>query len=66
MTDYGIGIADVKKAMEPMYTSKPELERSGMGFAFMEAFMDELNVESQKGQGTVITMRKVIGKEIEY
>lgn len=66
VTDYGIGIADVKKAMEPMYTSKPELERSGMGFAFMEAFMDELNVESQKGQGTVITMRKVIGKEIEY
>ncbi len=66
VTDYGIGIADVEKAMEPMYTSKPELERSGMGFAFMEAFMDELNVESQKGQGTVITMRKVIGKEIEY
>ena len=66
VTDYGIGITDVKKAMEPMYTSKPELERSGMGFAFMEAFMDELNVESQKGQGTVITMRKVIGKEIEY
>ena len=66
VTDYGIGIADVKKAMEPMYTSKPGLERSGMGFAFMEAFMDELNVESQKGQGTVITMRKVIGKEIEY
>lgn len=65
VTDYGVGIADVKKAMEPMYTSKPELERSGMGFAFMEAFMDELFVESTPGKGTVITMRKMIGKEME-
>lgn len=64
VTDYGVGITDVKKAMEPMYTSKPELERSGMGFAFMEAFMDELFVESTPGKGTVITMRKMIGKEI--
>ena len=63
VTDYGIGIADVEKAMEPMYTSKPELERSGMGFAFMEAFMDELFVESQKGEGTKVTMRKVIRQE---
>lgn len=65
VTDYGVGIADVKKAMEPMYTSKPELERSGMGFAFMEAFMDELFVESTVGKGTVVTMRKMIGKEME-
>lgn len=65
ITDYGVGISDVKKAMEPMYTSKPELERSGMGFAFMEAFMDELYVDSEEGKGTIITMRKVIGKEIE-
>lgn len=64
VTDFGIGITDIKKAMEPMYTSKPELERSGMGFAFMEAFMDELFVESTPGKGTVITMRKMIGKEI--
>ena len=63
VTDYGVGIKDVQKAMEPMYTSKPELERSGMGFAFMEAFMDELFVESAEGKGTVITMRKIIGKE---
>ena len=49
--------------MEPMYTSKPELERSGMGFAFMEAFMDELFVESEPGKGTTITMRKVIKEE---
>ena len=62
VTDYGVGISDIEKAMEPMYTSKPELERSGMGFAFMEAFMDELFVESTVGEGTVVTMRKVIGK----
>lgn len=65
ITDFGIGITDIKKAMEPMYTSKPELERSGMGFAFMEAFMDELFVESTPGMGTVVTMRKMIGKEME-
>jgi stage II sporulation protein AB (anti-sigma F factor) len=63
VTDNGIGIDNIEKAMEPMYTSKPELERSGMGFAFMEAFMDELSVESNTGEGTIITMRKVIGKE---
>lgn len=62
VTDYGVGISDIEKAMEPMYTSKPELERSGMGFAFMEAFMDELFVESTIGEGTVVTMRKVIGQ----
>ena len=61
--DYGVGIADIEKAMEPMYTSKPELERSGMGFAFMEAFMDELFVESVPGEGTTVTMRKVIRQE---
>ncbi len=65
VTDFGIGITDIKKAMEPMYTSKPELERSGMGFAFMEAFMDELFVESTPSMGTVVTMRKMIGKEME-
>lgn len=60
--DYGKGIEDIEKAMEPMYTSKPELERSGMGFAFMEAFMDELHVESAMGRGTVVTMHKRIGQ----
>lgn len=58
--DCGIGIADVAMAMEPLYTSKPELERSGMGFAFMEAFMDELCVESHPGQGTSVRMKKMI------
>lgn len=59
--DEGVGIADVKAAMEPLYTSKPELERSGMGFAFMEAFMDDLQVESQPGEGTRVHMKKKIG-----
>ena len=60
--DNGVGIDNIERAMEPMYTSKPELERSGMGFAFMEAFMDELFVESKVSEGTIVTMRKVIGK----
>lgn len=58
--DTGNGIADITAAMEPMYTTKPELERSGMGFSFMEAFTDELTVESAAGEGTVVKMRKVI------
>lgn len=62
VTDKGCGIADVKKAMEPLYTSKPELERSGMGFAFMEAFMDELRVSSIPSGGTVVQMSKKIAK----
>lgn len=63
--DYGVGIPDIAKAMEPLYTTKPEWERSGMGFAFMEAFMDTLEVESEPGKGTKIIMRKEIGKEQE-
>ena len=60
--DFGIGIEDVKKAMEPMYTTRSDLERSGMGFVFMEAFMDTVNVESQVGKGTKVTMTKRVGK----
>ncbi|MDO5338427.1 MAG: anti-sigma F factor [Eubacteriales bacterium] len=60
--DNGIGISDIKKAMEPMFTTKPEQERSGMGFTFMEAFMDEVSVESKPGEGTVVYMRKTIGR----
>ncbi|MBQ3028357.1 MAG: anti-sigma F factor [Lachnospiraceae bacterium] len=59
--DTGSGIADIAAAMEPMYTTKPEMERSGMGFSFMEAFTDELVVESTPGEGTVVKMKKVIG-----
>lgn len=62
--DDGIGIDNVTKAMEPLYTTKPEQERSGMGFSFMEAFMDDLKVESSKTRGTTITMWKQIGVQV--
>lgn len=58
--DEGVGIPDVKQAMEPLYTTKPEKDRSGMGFTFMEAFMDEVSVESKVGEGTVVHMKKAI------
>lgn len=58
--DNGKGIEDIKKAMEPLFTTMPEKERSGMGFTFMEAFMDELQVESTIGQGTTVHMKKKI------
>jgi len=61
ISDEGKGIADVRQAMEPMFTTKAEYNRSGMGFAFMEAFMDELSVESTPGKGTVVRMKKKIG-----
>lgn len=60
ITDEGVGIEDVKQAMEPLYTSKPELERSGMGFMFMEAFMDQVEVKSSPGTGTTVYMKKRI------
>lgn len=59
--DYGVGIPDIKQAMQPTYTTRPEWERSGMGFAFMEAFTDNLSVESTPGDGTRIRMSKRIG-----
>ena len=61
--DEGKGILDVEKAMEPMYTTDTTGERSGMGFSFMEAFMDEVEVESKVGCGTCVTMKKRIGRE---
>ena len=60
--DYGVGIENIEKAMEPLYTTKPEQERSGMGFSFMEAFMDELEVSSARNKGTTVIMRKKIGE----
>lgn len=60
--DTGVGIPDVKQAMEPMYTSDASGERSGMGFSFMEAFMDQVWVESKPGMGTTIRMKKKIGR----
>ena len=60
--DWGIGIEDVERARTPLFTTGGE-ERSGMGFAFMEAFMDNLSVESTPGKGTRIVMEKIIGRE---
>ena len=60
ITDNGKGIEDIEKAREPLYTSKSELERSGMGFTIMESFMDEVKVESVLGIGTKVTMKKKI------
>lgn len=56
--DCGCGIPDVKQAMEPLFTTSPEEERSGLGFSVMESFMDRLTVRSKIGKGTVVTMRK--------
>ena len=63
VADKGIGIGDISKAMEPLYTSKPEQERSGMGFTIMETFMDEMHVESNIQTGTRVYMRKKLTTE---
>lgn len=63
VVDHGVGIENLEQAMQPFYTSKPELERSGMGFSFMEAFMDDVKVESRLGIGTKVTMSKYISAE---
>ena len=63
--DDGIGIADIEQARQPFYTSKPQLERSGMGFAFMEAFTDRLEVESCPGKGTRVVLWKYIAEDCE-
>jgi stage II sporulation protein AB (anti-sigma F factor) len=60
--DHGKGIENVEQAMEPLFTTKPDHERVGMGFAFMEAFMDELIVESELGKGTKVVMRKRVNQ----
>lgn len=58
ITDKGVGIADIGQARQPLYTSKPELERSGMGFTIMENFMDEVMIRSNPGQGTTVYLVK--------
>ncbi|MEI2358269.1 anti-sigma F factor [Mesobacillus zeae] len=60
--DEGMGISDVEEARQPLYTSKPELERSGMGFTIMENFMDEVEVRSEPGFGTEIRLKKHLTK----
>lgn len=59
--DRGCGIADVEQAMQPLFTTAPEEERAGLGFAVMESFMDKLQVRSTPGRGTTVTMRKKLG-----
>ena len=58
--DNGKGIEDIEKAKEALYTTKPELERSGMGFTIMESFMDEMQVKSTVGEGTTVFMKKIM------
>lgn len=61
ISDFGVGIEDIGMAMQPLFTTMPEAERSGMGFTVMQTFMDELSVRSTPGEGTVIKMKKRIG-----
>lgn len=61
--DFGVGIEDVAKAREALYTTSSGEERSGMGFTFMELFMDSLEVTSRPGKGTALVMKKYIGKQ---
>ena len=63
ISDRGVGIPDIKRAMEPFYTTEPDNERSGMGFTVMQSFMDTISVNNQVGGGTVVTMQKVFTKE---
>ena len=65
ISDNGVGIEDINIAKEPLYTSKPNLERSGMGFTIMQSFMDELNIESVLNLGTKITMKKTIKQNLK-
>jgi stage II sporulation protein AB (anti-sigma F factor) len=60
VSDQGKGIENIQIAKEPLYTTKPNLERSGMGFTIMESFMDEMKIESIMGMGTKVTMKKTI------
>lgn len=58
--DDGVGIDDIEQARQPLFTSRPELERSGMGLTIIENFVDEFAIESEPGRGTRVTMRKVL------
>jgi stage II sporulation protein AB (anti-sigma F factor) len=63
ISDEGKGIEDIEQAMQPLYTSKPEMERSGMGFTVMESFMDMVRVRSKPGEGTTVTLYKTFSSE---
>lgn len=65
--DRGVGIENVSQAMEPLFTTKGDCERAGMGFSFMEAFMDTLEVDSLPGKGTTVKMTKeILRRENKY
>lgn len=61
VSDKGVGIADLEEALKPFFTSKPDEERSGMGFTIIRTFMDEVKVISEPNRGTIVDMKKVIG-----
>ncbi|WP_338749926.1 anti-sigma F factor [Bacillus sp. FJAT-52991] len=64
--DEGVGMENVEEARQPLFTTKPELERSGMGFTIMENFMDEVEVTSHQGSGTVIRLKKQLANKKAY
>ena len=64
ITDHGVGIADVSTAREPLFTTKEEMERSGLGFTVMESFMDTVVVESTPGEGTKVTLEKTLAGRV--
>lgn len=63
ITDFGVGIGDIDQAVTPFYTTKPDADRSGMGFTLMQSFMDEFEVLSEVNKGTTVIMTKIIGNE---
>lgn len=64
VSDNGIGIADIERAREPLYTGAPEQERSGLGFSIMESFCDEISVTSNVGEGTTVMLVKSFGGDM--
>ena len=63
VTDYGVGIANIDEARQPFFSTSNDELRSGMGFTVMESFMSEVKIESKKGYGTTVTMKKIMGKQ---
>lgn len=61
--DKGCGIEDIEKAMQPLFTTKPDEERSGLGFSVMQSFTDKVKVRSKRGKGTSVTLEKILSKK---
>ena len=60
ISDKGCGIEDIEEAMQPLFTTKPDEDRAGLGFAVMESFMDKIKVSSKPGKGTAVTLEKTV------